>query len=151
MQRFGGVIGLTPGKAEEYKRLHAAVWPDVLAMIRDYRDVQAPARKVQLSMVGFHESYRLEDEIQFVDYSTRELQDKVTPAQVLDILQQGNARFVAGRQLNRNFARQVDGTATGQHPLAEAAEEEYEHQDAQRDQQRVAEQVQVDPHRFTAR
>ncbi|MCA9682015.1 MAG: hypothetical protein KC457_07445 [Myxococcales bacterium] len=92
--------------------------PDVLAMIRDYRDVQAPARKVQLSMVGFHESYRLEDEIQFVDYSTRELQDKVTPAQVLDILQQGNARFVAGRQLNRNFARQVDGTATGQHPLA---------------------------------
>ncbi|HMQ57333.1 MAG TPA: L-rhamnose mutarotase [Rhizobiaceae bacterium] len=33
MQRFGGVIGLTSGKAEEYKRLHAAVWPDVLAMI----------------------------------------------------------------------------------------------------------------------
>jgi L-rhamnose mutarotase len=27
------VIGLRPEKAEEYKRLHAAVWPDVLKMI----------------------------------------------------------------------------------------------------------------------
>jgi L-rhamnose mutarotase len=28
------VIGLQPDKVEEYKRLHADVWPDVLAMIR---------------------------------------------------------------------------------------------------------------------
>ncbi len=34
MQRYGSVIGLRAGKLEEYKRLHAAVWPDVLAMIR---------------------------------------------------------------------------------------------------------------------
>jgi len=33
MQRMGMVIGLRPDKAEEYKRLHAAVWPEVLAMI----------------------------------------------------------------------------------------------------------------------
>ncbi|MCC5806271.1 MAG: L-rhamnose mutarotase [Opitutales bacterium] len=34
MQRYGSVIGLRAEKLEEYKRLHAAVWPDVLAMIR---------------------------------------------------------------------------------------------------------------------
>jgi L-rhamnose mutarotase len=34
MKRFGGVIGLRPEKIEEYKRLHAAVWPDVLKMIK---------------------------------------------------------------------------------------------------------------------
>ncbi|NUQ62371.1 MAG: L-rhamnose mutarotase [Pirellulales bacterium] len=34
MKRYGMVIGLRPEKAEEYKRLHAAVWPDVLKMIR---------------------------------------------------------------------------------------------------------------------
>jgi L-rhamnose mutarotase len=34
MQRYGMVIGLRPEKLEEYKRLHAAVWPDVLAMIK---------------------------------------------------------------------------------------------------------------------
>jgi L-rhamnose mutarotase len=29
------VIGVRPEKLEEYKKLHAAVWPDVLAMIHD--------------------------------------------------------------------------------------------------------------------
>jgi L-rhamnose mutarotase len=33
MKRYGMVIGLDPQKLEEYKRLHAAVWPDVLKMI----------------------------------------------------------------------------------------------------------------------
>ena len=35
MKRYGTVIGLAPEKVEEYKRLHAEVWPDVLAMIRE--------------------------------------------------------------------------------------------------------------------
>ena len=33
MQRIGMVIGVKPETVEEYKRLHAAVWPEVLAMI----------------------------------------------------------------------------------------------------------------------
>lgn len=33
MQRHGMVIRLRPDKVEEYKRLHAAVWPDVLRII----------------------------------------------------------------------------------------------------------------------
>ena len=33
MQRMGMVIGLQPGKVEEYKRLHEAVWPDILDLI----------------------------------------------------------------------------------------------------------------------
>lgn len=35
MQRYGSVIGLVPEKVDEYRRLHAAVWPDVLRMIAD--------------------------------------------------------------------------------------------------------------------
>ena len=31
--RYGSVIGIRPKKLEEYKKLHAAVWPDVLKMI----------------------------------------------------------------------------------------------------------------------
>jgi L-rhamnose mutarotase len=34
MQRYGSVIGLKPDKIDEYKRLHADVWPDVLKMIK---------------------------------------------------------------------------------------------------------------------
>ena len=33
MKRYGMVIGLRPEKVEEYRKLHAAVWPDVLQMI----------------------------------------------------------------------------------------------------------------------
>lgn len=33
MQRMGMVIGIKPAMIAEYKRLHAAVWPDVLAQI----------------------------------------------------------------------------------------------------------------------
>jgi len=36
MQRYGAVIELRPEKADEYKQLHAAVWPDVLRLIRQY-------------------------------------------------------------------------------------------------------------------
>ena len=34
MQRMGMVISLKAGKVEEYKSLHAAVWPDVLEALR---------------------------------------------------------------------------------------------------------------------
>ena len=33
LKRYGKVIGLKAEKLEEYKRLHAAVWPEVNAMI----------------------------------------------------------------------------------------------------------------------
>lgn len=35
MQRMGMMIGIKPEKIAEYKELHAAVWPDVLAQIRN--------------------------------------------------------------------------------------------------------------------
>lgn len=34
MQRMGMVIGINQGKIDEYKRLHADVWPEVLAQIK---------------------------------------------------------------------------------------------------------------------
>jgi len=34
MKRYGSVLKVVPEKLEEYKRLHAAVWPGVLEMIR---------------------------------------------------------------------------------------------------------------------
>ena len=34
MKRYGSVIGIKPEKLQEYKALHAAVWPQVLAQIQ---------------------------------------------------------------------------------------------------------------------
>ena len=35
MKRMGMVIGIKPEHIAEYKRTHAAVWPEVLARISD--------------------------------------------------------------------------------------------------------------------
>ena len=92
--------------------------PDILELIRDFKDDTAPIRGVEVSLVGFREKYRLEDRTQFVDYSTRELQSALTPLQILEILREGHQRFRASRPLTRDYTRQMIATAEGQHPLA---------------------------------
>jgi carbonic anhydrase/SulP family sulfate permease len=94
--------------------------PDVQDFIRDFKDQTGPAPGVEVSLVGFEGHYNFRDQIQYVDYSTRELQDAITPQQVLQILKDGNERVRTGRRLTRDFNRQVQATARGQHPLAVA-------------------------------
>jgi carbonic anhydrase/SulP family sulfate permease len=73
---------------------------------------------VAVGLSGFRSKYQLGDRVEYVDYSTRELQETLTPGQVLQILRDGNERFRTGRRLTRDLGRQVAGTAGGQHPLA---------------------------------
>ncbi len=77
--------------------------PDILSLIRDFKYNRGPARGVRVSLRGFRNKYKLNDDIQFADYSTRELQDRVSPVQVLEILRDGNRRFQEGRRLTRDF------------------------------------------------
>ncbi len=37
MKRYGSIIRLRPEKFDEYKTLHAAVWPEILAKIAECR------------------------------------------------------------------------------------------------------------------
>jgi carbonic anhydrase/SulP family sulfate permease len=53
-----------------------------------------------------------------VDVSTREIQDRATPEQVLRLLKDGNKRFVAGQPVMRDPRRQMSATSSGQYPLA---------------------------------
>lgn len=92
--------------------------PDVLSLIRDFKDTTAPAHGVTVSTVGFREKYHLEDRLEYIDYSTRELQEKLKPEQVVQILKEGNERFRSGHRLHRDLTKQVNATAGGQHPMA---------------------------------
>ncbi|MBX3349497.1 MAG: bifunctional SulP family inorganic anion transporter/carbonic anhydrase [Nitrospira sp.] len=94
--------------------------PDVLDLVRDFKDQTGPAHGVEVSLVGFRSEYHVEDQIHYVDYSTRELQQAITPQQVLQILKDGHERARTGRRLTRDFSRQVQATATAQYPLAVA-------------------------------
>lgn len=92
--------------------------PDILDLIRDFKEVIAPVHGVQLSLLGFRKTYRIQDEIQFVDYSTQELQEQLTPEQVLQILMEGNERYRSGHRLTHHLDRQRDLTEREHHPLA---------------------------------
>ena len=64
--------------------------PDVLDFLRDFKDQTGPARGIEVSMLGFRSQYQLIDQIQYVDYSTHELQSAIAPTQVLQILKDGH-------------------------------------------------------------
>ena len=85
----------------------------MLDLIRDFKEQTGPARGVEVSLSGSAASTSCEDQIQYVDYSTRELQDALTPQQVLQILKDGHERFRTGQRLTRDLGRQVNATATG--------------------------------------
>lgn len=91
---------------------------DLLSLVREFAEENAPARGIVVSLIGFQERYQLKDVVQYVDYTSREVQATLKPAQVLQILREGNERFVSGNRLNRDLARQVNQTKSGQHPMA---------------------------------
>ena len=92
--------------------------PDILSLIKEYRDVIGPARGVQVSTRGFRDKYAIEDRIEFIDFSSRELQERATPSKALSYLLAGNQRFREGRRLKRDFNRFITATAASQHPMA---------------------------------
>lgn len=49
---------------------------------------------------------------------TREMQAAITPAMALDLLKEGNKRFVNNLKVNRNLLQQANETSDGQHPFA---------------------------------
>src|SRR5688500_1960327 len=49
---------------------------------------------------------------------TKDLQEKITPQQALDILKEGNKRFIQNLKVNRNLLEQVNETRDGQWPFA---------------------------------
>ena len=48
----------------------------------------------------------------------KELQNSITPAMAIDILKEGNNRFVNNLKVNRNLLQQANETSDGQHPFA---------------------------------
>jgi carbonic anhydrase len=49
---------------------------------------------------------------------TKELQTAITPGKALELLKEGNKRFVNNLKINRNLLQQANDTSDGQHPFA---------------------------------
>lgn len=49
---------------------------------------------------------------------TKEMQEKITPTIALELLKEGNKRFINNLKINRNLLEQANETSDGQHPFA---------------------------------
>lgn len=91
---------------------------DVVEVIEDFRDVVAPSKSIQLNILGMKDTSALESTIQFANVIDRETQQKLQPGQVLELLKEGNLRFVSGQSTDKYHLQQVNFTSGGQNPMA---------------------------------
>lgn len=91
---------------------------DILNIIEEFKSAQSVEKKIQLNLEGFKSIYRMADQINFVNVTTSSVQAKLTPAQVLSILHEGNQRFMQNTPIHKNFSEQISNTIAAQHPIA---------------------------------
>jgi MFS superfamily sulfate permease-like transporter len=90
---------------------------DILEIIHDFRIV-ATERDVKLNIVGLRNEYSLHNPIQFAPALDKETQKNLTHEKVLQLLIDGNKRFMTGRETTKHYLHQVGATAVSQHPMA---------------------------------
>ncbi len=91
---------------------------DVKETLLNYRDHGIVEKDVQISFIGFDKKHKIADEIKFPLTLSKELLDKLSPEDVLNILKKGNSRFVNGHSQKKDLLRQVKESSTGQNPTA---------------------------------
>ena len=78
--------------------------PDIYQVIQDYQSETAIKRQVNLKLVGFKQHYQdVDDAVLDIDISTHDLQQKLSPQQVVNLLKEGNERFVKMNVYNEIF------------------------------------------------
>jgi len=92
---------------------------DIVEIISNFKNIMAPEKRIGLSLIGFKNNYGLNDEIKHAHVVTKELQAQLTPKEVVNILMEGNKRYVSGNNQEKNISNQMSITSSdGQHPLA---------------------------------
>jgi len=91
---------------------------EILELLDEFKDEQAPTKNIALNLTGFKDSYRIHNFIDFINVTTYDVQSNLTPAKVLNILQEGNQRFLKDARIHRSNRIDVKHTAKMQHPIA---------------------------------
>lgn len=91
---------------------------EIVEFIKDFKESQAPHRRISLNLIGFKDRYQIHNYIDFINVTTYDVQSVLTPAQVLNILREGNQRFLKDTCIHRSLNIDIKHTATTQHPIA---------------------------------
>jgi carbonic anhydrase len=91
---------------------------DILEVIADFRDVVSTERNIGLNIIGLRGQYQLEDYVEFVTVLDKDTQQKLSPTDILDLMKNGNLRFVNGNPTEKYLKQQVNATSFRQSPFA---------------------------------
>lgn len=91
---------------------------DVLGVIRDFKEEQAPEKDILLNLTGFKNNYDIKDQTKFINATTYDIQKNLTPDDAFKILIEGNKRFVLGTPIHKDYKQQMRLTSQSQHPIA---------------------------------
>jgi carbonic anhydrase len=92
--------------------------PDVLDIINDFKNTVSGLKNIKVNVLGIKSLYHPEDRIEFVDVLDKATQEKLSPLDILEILRNGNSRFVKGNWAEKYLKQQVNATSFGQNPFA---------------------------------
>lgn len=91
---------------------------EIVEFIQEFQHEQAPLKQISLNLIGFKEHYNIHNYIDFINVTTYDVQATLLPYQVLNILKEGNQRFLGDTQIHRSLKIDIKHTATTQHPIA---------------------------------
>lgn len=91
---------------------------EIIEYLKMYQNELAPARLISLNFIGFKDDYAIHDYINFINVTTYDAQSQLTPSEVLEILQQGNERFLNDQRIHRSNQIDIFHTSETQHPIA---------------------------------
>lgn len=92
--------------------------PDILNLFREFIDQKAPQRDIKVSQVGFQDTYHFPNKLEYSDVITPEWQEAMSPSEAIQMLKDGNHRYVSGTPIERDLEHQRHQTVSGQHPMA---------------------------------
>ncbi len=91
---------------------------DVLELISDFNTTFAKEHGIKMNLIGFDQFPPLKDQLEFINIIDKTAQQKLSPDDVLSILEKGNERFMTGVTNEKYLKHQAKATVTGQNPIA---------------------------------
>lgn len=91
---------------------------DIQEVLTVFMKSQAPSKHIALNMLGFKDHYEIHDRIDFLNVTTYDTQSSLEPIEVLEILKEGNKRFINDQRIHRSLPDDIKATSGTQHPIA---------------------------------
>lgn len=91
---------------------------EIIEYLEEFKEHLAPQKNISLNLMGFKSNYTIHDHIDFINVTTYDAQSILTPLDVLEILKQGNQRFLKDQRIHRSNMMDIQHTAQTQHPIA---------------------------------